>query len=103
MYLENINLLNFKNYEELNLGFSKQVNFFTGANGSGKTNLLDAVYYLSLSKSAFSSNDSQNIKTRADFFMISGSFIKDSKTALVQASFAKGQKKILKINKNPYE
>ncbi|HXA01932.1 MAG TPA: DNA replication/repair protein RecF [Cytophagaceae bacterium] len=103
MYLENINLLNFKNYEELSLSFSEQVNFFMGANGSGKTNLLDAIYYLSLSKSAFNSNDSQNIKTGADFFMLSGSFIKDSKTSLVQASFAKGQKKVLKINKNPYE
>ena len=103
MYLENINLLNFKNYEELNLSFSKSLNFFTGVNGSGKTNLLDAIYYLSLSKSAFNSNDSQNIKAGADFFMLSGSFIRDSKTSLVQASFAKGQKKVLKINKNPYE
>jgi DNA replication and repair protein RecF len=103
MYLENINLLNFKNYEELSLHFSKQVNFFTGPNGSGKTNLLDAIYYLSLSKSAFNSNDTQNIKTGAEFFMLSGSFIKESRTELVQASFTKGQKKVFKINKNPYE
>jgi DNA replication and repair protein RecF len=103
MYLENINLLNFKNYEELSLNFSRQVNFFTGANGSGKTNLLDAIYYLSLSKSAFNSNDTQNIRTGADFFMLSGSFIKAGKTDLVQGSFSKGQKKVLKINKNPYE
>jgi DNA replication and repair protein RecF len=103
LYLSSIHLLNFKNYEELNLDFSKQVNFFTGANGSGKTNLLDAIYYLSFSKSASNSNDSQNIKTGTDFFMLGGNFIKDSKSALVQASFAKGQKKVLKINKNPYE
>jgi DNA replication and repair protein RecF len=103
MYLENINLLNFKNYEELSLNFSRQVNFFTGANGSGKTNLLDAIYYLSLSKSAFNSNDAQNIRTGADFFMLSGSFIKAGKTDLVQGSFTRGQKKVFKINKNPYE
>jgi len=103
MYLENINLLNFKNYEELSLNFSKQVNFFTGPNGSGKTNLLDAIYYLSLSKSAFSSNDAQNIRTGAEFFMLGGNFIKEGRTDLIQASFTKGQKKILKVNKNPYE
>jgi DNA replication and repair protein RecF len=103
MYLENINLLNFKNYEELSLNFSRQLNFFSGANGSGKTNLLDAIYYLSLSKSAFSSNDAQNIKTGADFFMLSGTFIKAGKTDLVQGSFTRGQKKVLKINKSPYE
>ncbi|MFL5729841.1 MAG: DNA replication/repair protein RecF, partial [Cytophagaceae bacterium] len=103
MYLSAINLLNFKNYEELNLGFSRQINFFTGRNGSGKTNLLDAIYYLSTSKSAFQSNDAQNIKTGEDYFMLSGSFVRQGRTDLVQASLGKGQKKILKINKNPYE
>ena len=56
MWLENISLLNFKNYEELSLSFSPQINCFVGENGSGKTNLLDAIYYLSLTKSAFSSS-----------------------------------------------
>ena len=52
MFLEKLYLSNFKNYEEANFTFSSQVNCIVGENGSGKTNLLDAVYFLALSKSA---------------------------------------------------
>jgi DNA replication and repair protein RecF len=103
MYLEKISLLNFKNYEELALTFSPEVNFFTGSNGSGKTNLLDAIYYLSFSKSAFNSSDAQNIKHEADFFMIQGNYMRKGKKDQVQCNFSQGQKKILKLNKSIYD
>ena len=62
MILENLNLLYFKNYEEADILFSPHINCFIGDNGSGKTNLLDAIYYLSMCKSAFTATDLQNIK-----------------------------------------
>jgi len=103
MYLQKINLLNFKNYEELSLGFSKEVNFITGLNGSGKTNLLDAIYYLCISKSAFNSADSQNILQGTDFFIMGGDFVKNGHMHNVQCSFKQGGKKALKVDKNPYD
>ena len=74
MYLEKLNLLNFKNYEEASFSFSPQINCFVGENGSGKTNLLDAIYYLCISKSAFAANDAQSIRHGADFFLVDGFF-----------------------------
>jgi DNA replication and repair protein RecF len=103
MRLENISLINFKNYSELNLKFSPQVNCFVGENGSGKTNLLDAIYYISLSKSAFNSIDQQNIKHGAPYFMIKGDFYKKDKKFEIQCIQKAGQKKILKNNKAIYE
>jgi DNA replication and repair protein RecF len=103
MYLEKITLFNFKNYQELELVFSPQINVFTGLNGSGKTNLLDAVHYLSLTKSAFNTNDALNINHGSDCFSIGGKFIKDKKDDHIQCGFSVAQKKILKLNKNPYE
>ncbi|RYZ89831.1 MAG: DNA replication and repair protein RecF, partial [Proteobacteria bacterium] len=57
MYLDKLSLTNFKNYEDALFTFSRQVNVIVGPNGSGKTNLLDAIYFLALSKSAFQSLD----------------------------------------------
>ena len=68
MYLEKIELKNFKNYESEIINFSDKINFITGENGSGKTNLLDAIYYLSFTKSAFNKVDENNIKNNGDFF-----------------------------------
>jgi len=102
MYLEKITLLNFKNYEELALSFSQEVNLITGLNGSGKTNLLDAIYYLCISKSAFNSSDAQNIMQGTDYFMIGGNFIKTDNSYNIQCSFKQGSKKVFKTNKNPY-
>ena len=62
MHIENIHLINFKNYVEARYVFSPSVNCIVGLNGVGKTNLLDAVYYLSMAKSYFSSSDMQNIR-----------------------------------------
>jgi DNA replication and repair protein RecF len=103
MHLEKICLKNFKNYEDSELIFSPQINVFTGKNGSGKTNLLDAVFYLSLTKSAFNSNDSLIIRHDENFFRLTASFIKDKESYFVEAAFSGGQKKLFKVNKSPYD
>ena len=72
MILKRISILNYKNLEEVELGFSAKLNCFFGLNGMGKTNLLDAVYFLSFCKSSGNPIDSQNIRHEQDFFRNSG-------------------------------
>ena len=72
MILKRISILNYKNLEQTELAFSPKLNAFFGQNGMGKTNLLDAVYFLSFCKSAGNPIDSQNIRHDADFFVIQG-------------------------------
>ena len=72
MLLTELNILNFKNIREASLTFADKLNCFVGQNGQGKTNLLDAIYYLSFTKSAFNTIDSQNILHEAEFAMIQG-------------------------------
>lgn len=103
MYLASLSLLNFKNYEECSVSFSPFLNVFTGPNGSGKTNLLDGIHFLCLTKSAFQSNDSNAISHNVDFMMIKGTVLKEDKKYVVQAGLKKGQKKVFQLNKKPYE
>ncbi|AMM50919.1 DNA recombination protein RecF [Rufibacter sp. DG15C] len=103
MVLENLHLLHFKNYEEATLPFSTHINCFIGDNGSGKTNLLDAIHYLSLTKSAFTGTDLQNIKDGEDYFIVRGRFVSNDKVSAVQCYLKAGQKKIITLNKTPYE
>ena len=103
MWLEKLSLLNFKNYAEAELSFSPSVNAFTGNNGAGKTNLLDAIHYLSLCKSYFNPIDSQQIKFESDFFMIQGVFEKFDKQETISCSLKKNQKKQFRKNKKDYQ
>ena len=93
MYLKELSLINFKNYEEAKLSFFPKVNCFTGNNGMGKTNLLDAIYYLSFCKSFFNAIDSQNIRYEQGFFVIQGSFEKDGDTDDLYCGVKRNQKK----------
>ena len=72
MTLNELHIINFKNIREADLTFADKLNCFVGLNGQGKTNLLDAIYYLSFTKSAFNTIDSQNILHDAEFAMIQG-------------------------------
>lgn len=83
--------------------FSPKLNAFVGPNGSGKTNLLDAIHYLSLTKSYFSATDTQNIKDEADFFSIEGFFDKKGDESKIQCALKKGQKKVFRKGKKEYE
>ena len=104
MYLKNLTISNFKNYTEANLEFSEKINCFVGDNGEGKTNLLDAIYYLSFCKSYFNLIDMQNIKHETDFFAIHGHYFrKDEHEDLVSCVQKRNQRKVFKINKKEYE
>jgi DNA replication and repair protein RecF len=67
MFLKSLSLVNFKNYQEFSGSFSPKINCFVGSNGSGKTNVLDAIHYLSFCKSYFNAIDSQNIRNNESF------------------------------------
>ena len=105
MTLDQLHLLFFKNYDEANLAFCADINCFLGDNGSGKTNLLDAIHYLSLAKSAFAASDAHSIKQGADFFVVKGRFAAQGTEPpeTIQVSLRTGQKKTLTHNKHPYD
>ena len=79
MILKNITLINYKNIEECTLSLSPKMNCFIGHNGAGKTNLLDAVYYLSFCKSAYNPTDSQVMMHDKDFFVLEGLYETEQK------------------------
>jgi DNA replication and repair protein RecF len=102
MFLSQIRLLNFKNHEEASIPFCENLNCIVGENGTGKTNLLDAIHYLCMTKSAFNSVEQQNIRHNEHYFMISGTFLKDTHKHEVVIAYQQGKKKI-KINKKEYD
>ncbi len=74
MFLSHISITNFKNIESAELDFSPNINCIIGDNGEGKTNLLDAIYYLSMAKSCFGGSDSSHIKHGEAFFLLQGKY-----------------------------
>jgi DNA replication and repair protein RecF len=103
MYLQKLSLVNFKNLESQSFDFQQKINCFVGNNGVGKTNILDAIYYLSFAKSYFNSVAIQNIRHGEAFFMIEGDYILNDRTEKIVCSLKKGQKKVLKRNGKSYE
>jgi DNA replication and repair protein RecF len=102
MFLKGLTLFNFKNYGEAELTFTEGVNAFTGNNGSGKTNILDAIHYLCLCKSYFNSSDSHSIRHGESFFSIRGQFELNDKEEEILVSVKSGQKKTVKRNQKEY-
>ena len=100
-YIEKISLQNFKNYDEFTSNFTNGVNCIIGNNGIGKTNLLDAIYYLAFTKSAFNTVDSQLIRNKEDAFFINGFFNIKYQKNFISAGFTKGKKKEFLKNKKP--
>ncbi len=102
MFLKQLNITNYKNIEDISLSFSKNVNCFIGDNGMGKTNIIDAIYYLSFCKSSLHTPDSYNIKHEQDFMLIQGCYNDELKSELtVTCSLKKGhRKKVLCNGKN---
>ena len=103
MYLKHLSIVNFKNYTEFEGHFSEKINCFVGNNGMGKTNLLDAIHYLSFCKSFFNPVDSQNIRHNEGFFVLQGNFEKSGELFEVYCGLKRNQKKIFKKNKREYE
>jgi DNA replication and repair protein RecF len=102
MYLKKLILTNFKNYELGELEFSPKINCFVGNNGVGKTNILDAIHYLSLTKSFFNSIDSISIKHGEDYFIVQGTFLRDEEEDSIYCAFQKQKQKLLKRNGKEY-
>jgi DNA replication and repair protein RecF len=104
MILRKISILNYKNIEAAQIEPSYKVNCLIGDNGVGKTNFLDALYFLSFCHSAFHSIDSQTIMHNRDFFVIEGEYANErEETELVYCGMKRGQKKHFKRNKKEYK
>ena len=103
MYLEKLSLLNFKNFESQSFDFQDKINCFVGDNGIGKTNVLDAIYYLSFGKSYFNPVATQNIRHYQEFFMIEGNYNIENRKESIVCSLKRGQKKVIKRNDKDYE
>lgn len=103
MILKRISILNYKNLEQVELTFSPKINCFIGQNGMGKTNLLDAIYYLSFCKSASNPVDSQNICHGQEFFVIQGFYeLEDGTPEEIYCGLKRKSKKQFKRNKKEY-
>jgi DNA replication and repair protein RecF len=102
MFLQSLSLLNFKNFEEVELTFSPRINCFVGNNGAGKTNLLDAIHYLCLCKSYFNPVDTQNIRHTSDFAIVQGQFSFNNSADEVFCSIHHNKNKVFKRNKKEY-
>ena len=125
MFLQKISLAHFKSYEHESFEFSERVNCIVGENGTGKTNLLDAIYFLALTKSSISNQDALSINHEAEYMMVEGEFIApqppkgglksdiklDEKAppsgaggaVLITISLQRGQKKAVLRDKKSYE
>ena len=104
MILQELSILNYKNIEQANLSFASKINCFIGNNGEGKTNLLDAIYYLSFCKSASNPIDSQIVRHDSEFFMIQGQYInEEGDCSEAYCGMKRGVKKRFKYNKKEYK
>ena len=103
MILKRISIINYKNLEQVELDCSPKINCFIGRNGMGKTNLLDAIYYLSFCKSASNPVDSQNIRHGEEFFVVQGFYEQDDGSPEeIYCGLKRRQKKQFKRNKKEY-
>lgn len=109
MTLSALTILNYRNIREASLEFSDKLNCFIGLNGQGKTNLLDAIYLLSFTKSAFLATDSQNITHGEDMAMVQGSYTglttndQGPTTEIISCGLKRGVKKTFRRGKKDYK
>lgn len=102
MHLHHLQLIDFKNYEKAELDFPAQITCLLGLNGSGKTNLLDAIYYLSATRSSSGASDRQCIRNGAEYFFIKGNFEIRGKRHEVTCQVQHGTKKIFREDGRDY-
>lgn len=104
MHIRKLSLLNFKNIAQADLDLTHGINCFTGCNGAGKTNVIDAVWYLSMCKSALAMTDGQSVRHGEDFFLLNGEYLSDAdRRESVTCSFRRPTGKTLKRNGKEYE
>lgn len=103
MYLKSLSAYNFKNFEEINITLNPGIICFTGLNGEGKTNLLDAIHYLSFCKSFLVSSDLLNIRFNEAYFAVQGTFVSNNKKEdVIYCAVKPGDKKVFKKNQKEY-
>lgn len=103
MHIENISIVNYKNLKEVQVDFSPRLNCFIGKNGAGKTNMLDAVYFLSFCKSFSGATDLLNVSHEEQFFMLNGNYSRLDVSETVSCGFKKGGVKQFKRNQKVYK
>lgn len=104
MILENISIINYKNIKGVNLDLSPKINCLIGHNGVGKTNFLDAIYYLSFCRSANNPIDSRIIMHDENFFMLEGNYrTEQGDIENIYCGMKRGTKKHFKRNKKEYK
>lgn len=103
MHLKKLTLTNFKNYELNELELSPKINCFVGNNGVGKTNILDAIHYLSLTKSFFNNIDGINIRHGEDYFILQGTFLNNGEEEQIYCAYQRQKHKLLKKNGKEYQ
>lgn len=104
MILTKLSVINYRNIAEATIELSPKINCFIGRNGVGKTNILDAVYYLSFCRSSLNSIDSQNIRHGEDFFMIEGNYADEGgEPENIYCGMKRGAKKRFKRNGKEYK
>lgn len=92
--LKKITLVQFRNYSAASYAFSQRITCITGANGNGKTNLLDAIYYLCYTKSCFTAYQQHTAQNGTDGFRVAGEFDKDGFPELITCKWQQGKKEI---------
>ncbi|MBX7182555.1 MAG: DNA replication and repair protein RecF [Bacteroidia bacterium] len=103
MILQEFSFTNFRSYSHAHVSFKERIICFIGKNGSGKTNLLDGIYYLAFCKSYFNPNDSQVIKHEQNFMSLTGKFDIEGETLTISCGLKPGQRKIFKKNEKEYQ
>ena len=103
MFLTRISLVNFKNFANAEADFCPKINCFVGDNGVGKTNMLDAIHFLSMCKSGLLVPDTQCVKHDEPFFVLDGVYSKDTADDKIYCGFKHGAGKIIKKNGKEYD
>ena len=103
MVIEQLSILNYKNIEQAELTFSPKINCFVGANGMGKTNVLDALYYLSFCRSHTNPVDAQVVRHGAEFLMLQGKYLTDEgEPEVISCGLKPGRRKRFKRGDKEY-
>lgn len=101
MHISYLHLTHFRNYPELEIAPCSGINCFTGPNGSGKTNILDALHYLAFTRGFRSAQDQQAVKEGETFFVNEAKLEKKEQSLSVQCNYVKGKGKKILINREP--
>ena len=103
MHLKKLSLFNFRSYAVVKFDFSEGINCIVGGNGSGKTNLLDAIHFLALTKSSLNNIDQENIRHDNNAFSIRGEFFRDKGVEEIKCKVARNSRKEISFNDVLYE